>query len=294
MKKEFILHIGFSKNASTYLQKYVFPSFDSEKCYYIGKFTDEFDSINEIINIVKNREPFEYSLDELKDRLAKILEDKPHEKIIFSDETLVGSMFDNYKGGQQLASQLYNLFGNVKFIVVFRRQDRLVESMYRMMVRTGYFHSIEKYLRYYKGGFNTPDAQDYYIRNRLQSSSYLDLHILDYSARIKYYQDLLGFKNVQALPLEMLEKETNLFMNRLCHFMNVPMMKALNEKPFNTSYPISVVKLSTVLNRFSIMDTNGLGFLPLRRNRRKKDPSQKTLIDKIVSRLDMEYFYLFL
>ena len=187
MSKEFVIHIGFSRNASTYIQKFVLPLYNSEDCYYLDRNSEEFSDMNEIFRAIIQYEPFDCDIDALKKAVEKATAHITQKKIILSDETLVGSMFESYKGGHKIAELLKAVFDNVKIITVFRRQDRFMESMYRMSVRMGYFHSLRKYVRYHNGAFNTSEERQTLadIQNRSKRRNY-QRQRSRHSGRVRY------------------------------------------------------------------------------------------------------------
>ncbi len=292
MEKEVVIHLGFPRNASTYQQKYLYPLYEGDECHYVGANSDIVVDINEAFATITQSAPFDCDIRTLKQKVKKALARVPQKKIILSMEELVGPMYGNFVTGEQIARLLKEIFGNVRFIVILRRQDRFVESMYRIMVRMGYFHSLAKYLFYYKGEFYTPEAQEYHLHARLQPPASLNVHSLFYSRRVAFYQELLSKDKVLTLPLEMLEEDAAGFVKKVSDFIGVKPGGSLPASSFNASYPLGVIKFARIMNRFALSDTNGLGFLPLRWKHKKT--GRRTLWEKLFSRLDLEYFYLFL
>lgn len=170
-----IIHIGYPKCASTYLQQEVFPlvnSFSLVRHDGLLKY------------IIKTPEIL-YDVDIAKALAKKLF--KNSKNIIISDEGLV--LFESYGPNLDhrvsVCKRLHTLFPDAKILMNVRRQSNWLESWYKNLVRTGYCFTFQQFLRHCEKNFTFEG--------------------LDYFETYKLYKQM--FSNVDILPVETISKD---------------------------------------------------------------------------------------
>ena len=123
-----IIHIGYPKTGTTYLQKNIYPHLQGIK-FYDYKIAD--DLFYELIYL----DDLDYDGDKEKEKFRPLLDST--ENSLFSFESLTGAPFI-YKGANRslIPSRLKNL-GFEKVIITIRNQVDIIDSLYRQYVVQG-------------------------------------------------------------------------------------------------------------------------------------------------------------
>jgi len=238
---EMFFHIGLPKSASTFLQKNYFPQLNF---LYLGKHyqppvrfgnaLQDFErGIREIFTLSPvNIEP--HHIRAAQEGIVRLANEFKCNKMFCSNEGLVGSYAESFRNGYLIAQCLNGLFAKPKLILVIRRQDRFLESLYRQAIRNGHSLRIEKFLNYKNGEFQA-FRQDYRAN--------IDLKTLRWDLLVDFYQQLLGRENLLVLPFEMLKEDQAEFLARIAHFVGVPCVSSVSAAPANardTSFLLSI------------------------------------------------------
>lgn len=173
-----LIHIGYPKTASTWFQTHYFTNkhgfFDLTRSF----------ALNDIV-LPKQQD---FSINEVKSKLDKILLEKKDENLIsvLSHEVLVGNPQSGGYNREEIAYRLKNLFNDPKILILIRKQDLAIYSTYKQYIRTGGKCNLNDYL-------NPP------IDGRIPL---FDFGYFEYDKVIKLYQNLFGSKNVYVIPFE--------------------------------------------------------------------------------------------
>ncbi|PIE71513.1 MAG: hypothetical protein CSA22_01415 [Deltaproteobacteria bacterium] len=187
-----VVHVGFPKSLSTWLQQYYFTErmgFDRVgnpfllQQHVIDPWTLEFDpdTCRESLGIGRSGNP-----------------GVP----VLSSETLSGNLFCGGFDSKLLADRLKAVLGDARILILFREQRAMIRSLYSTGVSWGMPQSLERFLKpvspRMSPGFDP---------------AYLKYHLL-----VAYYRELFGHENVLALPMEGFSADPNGFLTRLSSF----------------------------------------------------------------------------
>jgi hypothetical protein len=217
-----LLHIGFHKTGTSWLQAHAFgskavgfASAGSEeriKRWIVAPHDLDFDP--EACRIA-----FAERIEQIESRgLAPVL----------SAERLCGDMpFGSYDSAQ-LAERLAASWPGSRVLIVIREQRAVILSSYRQYVKVGGQARLEEVLR-------PPDSK------HPHAAPYLLLHF-EYDRLIRRYHALFGEASVLVLPFELFRREPQDFVRRLVEFAGAtPQPGAIEALPFghvvNTAWP---------------------------------------------------------
>ncbi len=268
--KTVYLHLGMPKTGTTFLQTRCFPHLEGVS--YQDK------DIVELLNRVIYSNPVMLDLNRVRDEADGLLNRVNKDRLLISQERLFGDMLRNYQDNVYLTGCLKVIFPNAKLIVVIRRQDDLVEAIYKQSLQSYCYQRLNSFLNYRHKTF--ADALD---QHGLPNIDVKQINLYGY---VRNYVDHFGRDNVTVLPYELLRRDQPAFLNRLAAAINVePFHPALNYEE-NRSYSWLSCRIALLLNRFVRVEGDGsrvLQFIPnkpLSRLLRKK-PAEGGL-DKIL------------
>jgi hypothetical protein len=233
-----IIHIGYHKSASTYLQKRIFPQLTSK---YLGL-------PRPILNAIEAGPSFQ--VEELTAWVSSRLGESEQESdaqqpVILSNEELSGppeggARFDPF----EVADNLNRAYPDARILIVVRNQFDYLRSIYafRVAIKGYETRSFSKFLA-------EEGQQGLFAK-------------LEYDGLIAYYASLFGAANVLVLPLELLKGSPAQFNNLIADFCGGSLSE-VPDKPTNVStkkqvivdfwIPVNVVfrKLLKLLSPFS-------------------------------------------
>lgn len=221
MKNEIIIHIGYPKTATTWLQKEFFPKVANWNYLSPGIFNEQ------IIKI----DPFDPHLN------FDAWEEK--ERLIVSNENFIGLGRINGFIKIGLANRLKSIFPNAKIVIFIRNQLDMIASSYNWNVkRMGCTLSIKKFLNYTDGRPNQTPKYNLYHNN------YYDI--------IKLYSDLFGKENVYVFLFEEFRTNPESFIGSFCEIFDFKISEeTLNFTPFNTKLRKGLFPIIRMLNFFT-------------------------------------------
>ncbi|MFP4099094.1 hypothetical protein [Coleofasciculus sp.] len=225
-KSQILIHVGYPKTASTWLQKSVFA--DDTTGYFAPWGAKSTQLRREFVtpaysNISAEviRKTFEPGLQEAAQRrLIPVL----------SDENLSGTLSIGKGWKKEVVNRIHDIFPQGKIFVVIREQKSMLLSAYRQHVGMGHTSSIQKYI----GTGSTQSG----------STPICQLQFLNFDELIEYYQKLFGRDNVIVLPFELLKKDVKTFFDKLNDFTGASGSIDYSKKGKNVG--IKGVKLATL------------------------------------------------
>ncbi|MCF7822817.1 MAG: hypothetical protein K9N35_01450 [Candidatus Marinimicrobia bacterium] len=292
--KEIFIHVGMPKTGTSYLQKYIFHNFsgaqylDISNEYYSHIFRDIF---------FKNMLVYDKAI--LRKEISDMLSQISANKILISDEgwfgsTIGGSHF-NLSNNYYLTQLLHETFPEAKIILTIHRQDKWLESMYRHLLREGYYLGIKSFLNFRKGTFGN-------FQSAFRIGPNIDFKVVTYLPYIQNYRQCFGGKNVLIMPQELLQKNEDQFIQQLSNFLNTSYVKIQKGTiaSVNSSYLYLGSIIARNVNRLFKVKGRGGGLLPVFNYKylnykwyiRKIDkliPIQKHLINKKMRKIIMDY-----
>lgn len=206
-----VIHIGFHKAASTYLQQRVFSRIQANYVFLAGY-------KRRILDMVQSDREFdERALKEWVD--GEIRRKKTaHDLTVLSHEELSGHPH-GYKSVDPfvVAANLKQAYPNAKILIIIRNQFDYLLSLYkyRVAIKGEESRSLEKFLNE-EGGLGLFDK-------------------LEYDRIVKRYQSLFGKENVLVLPVELLRSDPEAFNAGIFAFLNVPPVSVDGLSPVNES-----------------------------------------------------------
>ena len=259
MRNKYFIHIGFPKTASTYLQTKVFPLI--EEIHFANK--EEF--VNKWLGYLRS---FDTSYFKNQPNILNKLESKygENQKILISKEGLVGNPFANFSDNTSIANTLKKSFPDAKILIIIRKQDDLLNSLYSLYLKFGGRKKIKDFLFYDENGFAHSGL--YTLDNRDPALPPLGVspHCLNYNNIISNYVEIFGEDNIKILPYELLKLNQNEFFNEIASFLECPNLNIKADKKLvNRNKMGGSVKLMRFVNRFARVDNNPIGFIPIDR-----------------------------
>src|SRR5215217_1431938 len=200
-----LLHIGYHKTGTTWLQRQVFSNAEAGFSFVARPpalrsafvVVDPFDFEPQIVR--KNFEP-------------KIWEAQEKDLVpVLSFERLSGSPYAGGYDSRPIADRLAAAFPDARIMLVIREQTRMLVSTYKQYIRKGGAASFRQYITMPTGAGRMPVFR---------------FEFLEYHRLIGYYQRLFGPEDVLVLPYELLEGGPKAFLQRIGEFAGVPATRA--------------------------------------------------------------------
>lgn len=219
--KPLLIHIGFQRTMTTWLQKELF-SYPNNDFQIVGGDT-ETDHKSRTTHIFSTLPPFENYATALHDLLDNgITAAYKNNKIpIISNEALCGNIFSGCRESKIIADSLKEAFPHAKIYIGIREQTDLIYSNWiRYITSGGYARPkewiAEKHYKDLKYPLFTPQA-------------YL------FDSVVKYYQNLFGSENVLTQPIELFKKCPETYIENIHKLLDIknqshgPTHKLVNE-----------------------------------------------------------------
>lgn len=195
-KHKVIIHPGFHKTATTYLQYQIFNN--SDYFHQLGY-------PPEISEIFEKPSEFKFSEEKAREAVQNIFglsDEKPN---ILSSETLCGNPFFGSREAKAMADRLYKTFPSAKIFFTVRRQNESARSLYKQYIKMG--------------GINK--ASVFFNRKSPPEFHQFDWETLEYGTLVEYYAQIFGDDNILVLPQEALKKNSSVFFEHMGQFMGL-------------------------------------------------------------------------
>lgn len=218
-----VLHIGYHKTATSWLQKRVFPLLSG---VYVAHQTravfEQFVSVN----------PFQFDPLGTRDRVVR---DAPADCVLMiSSERLSGHPTSAGFDSRVLADRLHQVFPHAKVLVTIRRQPDMVLACYTEYVREGGAESLRRFL-------HPPNG----IHGRLP---HFDLRYLEYHHLLDHYRGLFGPERVLVTAYEQLLESAERYVARIAEFIGSEAPAHVDRSTVNQSLSPLVVGLKRRTN----------------------------------------------
>jgi hypothetical protein len=215
-----LIHIGYPKSGSTYLQDVIF----NHPSVHLLKQPD--------IDYLATSPSF--SPDILRQSLAQARPSNPnHALTIFSQEKLSGSLNGEHpERTTQIADRLHAAYPDARVLIITRNQIEYTMSLYCWRV-------VQR-------GFETRDLHTYLhdiFETQLRKK-------LCYDALITYYTNLFGADKVKTLPFELVKSDGTRFTQELAAFTGIPLNRSPSTRRVNvTQRSKALINWSRRVNR---------------------------------------------
>lgn len=256
-----LIHIGYHKTGSTWLQRELF-NFNSD--IFVPLSLKDVPNAGKFLarNFIRSKEkyllsPFDLNKATIMEELGAILEeiDLKNRIPVMSDERLSGNPHSGGFDAKAIADRIKACFPDARIFCVIREQKDAILSAYFQYLKAGGIDKLKTYLtRSYDG--NRPGFSPYSFR-------YLEL--------ISYYYHLFSPERVLVLPYEMFRDKPGVFLMRLGDFISADLSGFSasvtvihNKRPLNAitlKFPIS----NLFLKRSSVNSYSRL-YVPMSRS----------------------------
>jgi hypothetical protein len=202
-----LLHVGYHKTATTWLQNAVFSQeslgFTSPWGSQAGIAVDEFVLVS----------PFRFDARQARSRFDAGLAEA-HDKglvPVLSNEALCGQPISGgrFEYGKYVLDRLHEAFPDGKLLIVVREQRAALLSHYRQYIANGFSGDLARFI----GGPALPPG----------FASDCPLDHFEYHALVGHAQALFGAGSVLVLPFEMLKEERERFLSEIYRLVRRPM-----------------------------------------------------------------------
>ena len=249
--KTLLIHIGYHKTASTWLQRDFFrnDNFGFYSPWKREKIATDFilpDGLT--FNENQIRSTYEEDIDK-----ALAFDKVP----VISHERLAGYPASGGYDCKKLADHLHAVFPKAKILIVIRRQRDILKSWYKEYIYDGGALS-------YKVFFNSIGPKHIV---RVPHFRYI---YYEYDRLISYYQSLFSKDNILVLPYELLRIDPSDFSKQICNFTGVRYIEKKFVKKQNVGKRLVEMDFLRFLNRifyFNQLNPYALFSMPTFRNR---------------------------
>jgi len=250
MSDELLIHVGFPKTATTWLQNELFVSGND----VFEPFSMTNSGPSTLANVMlKTSEgylaPSFWKTDVLVKeeylRIIKKLKNKSDKIKVLTSEHLSGNQHSSGFDAKINADRLKEMFPKAKILIVIKEQSSFLVSNYFQYLHRGGTLSYKKYF-----------GQKY------QQRPLLSPHSIDYLDFVSYYQELFGADKMLVLPYELFNREPQKFLSIIGKFVNrtIVVNSAAIEKKYNNRQDywllykfrsLNYFRFSNALNNYS-------------------------------------------
>lgn len=210
-----LLHVGYHKTATTWLQNAVFSreslGFTSPWGPQAGIAVDEFVLVS----------PFRFDANQARSRFDAGLAEARDKGLVpvLSNEALCGQPISGgrFEYGKYVLERLHEAFPDGKVLIVVREQRAALLSHYRQYVANGFSGDLASFI----GGPELPPG----------FASDCPLDHFEYDALVGHAQALFGAESVLVLPFEMLKEERERFLAEIYRLVRRPMAAVPDHAP---------------------------------------------------------------
>src|SRR5215204_551922 len=192
-----LLHIGYHKTGTTWLQRHVFGDY--------GTGFSQLGGAQRLIAV----DPFDFRPKRIRKQMERKMGQAQAQGLVpvLSSERLSGEPHFGGYDSELIADRLATVFPNAKVLVIVREQTSMFLSIYKEYIRRGGAASLRQYLATPRDGYWLPQFR---------------FEFLEYHRLITRYQDLFGAESVMVLPYELLRRQPTTFLGQIGEFVSVP------------------------------------------------------------------------
>lgn len=241
-----LIHIGYHKTGTTWLQKTLFERpdkgfFPINKKGFVPNRSDKY---AEYAHHVAQRffftHPFQFDGDRFRDEIRNEIDWGREGIPVLSSERLSGNPHSGGYDSKEIAYRLHAVFQGAKIFIVIREQSSMILSNYFQYLSFGGARSLKDYI-----------GREYDGRIPLFSKDHFRYHHL-----VNLYQNLFGKDRVLVLPYEMFKRSPKGFIETLGRFSEAKIPLDLPyERYENRGSARLVLNLMRLLNLFLVKDS---------------------------------------
>jgi len=247
MDQRIVLHTGFMKTGTTFLQNGVFPALPQVALY---SYADGRPFVDMGIRVRKGAPestwPAEIGI--LHGWTAR--SDRPVQ--LFSWEGLVGGYLADYAQFPDLTRFLKTAFHDAHILLVIRRQGDMAESLYRQSLQTYHWPTVETFLNRTAGGYGAfqPAGQ-----------ANIDVRSLNFLRFVEGYEAAFGAERVHVVPYEWLRADPERFYAALSAALGTNVTTPSRVGADNRGYSVLAAGVARTLNPLFRTEHNPRGVL---------------------------------
>lgn len=191
-----LLHIGYHKTGTTWLQQYLFSS---RAHGFISPL-----STAEMMDRIVLPHPLDFSASECREGIERRLGEITSDGLtpVLSNERFSGHPHSGGYDSKVLADRLKEMFPTARVFMCIREQEQAILSSYNQYIRTGGAISIASYLN---------------VAERSRVPLFDFRHFM-YHRLIGYYQSIFGKQNVLVLPFRLFTQDTSRYVSSIIEF----------------------------------------------------------------------------
>ena len=232
MKKPTIIHIGYHKTGTTYLQKNVFEN-NPKLFNRVPQPT--------IRNTLILPSPLRYDSEPFE---TLCLSNSLEKRLVISNEYISSNIHNGDYMSAITADRLKQVIPSAKIIIGIREQVSMITSAYSQYIKARGSLSIRDYL--------------YSPISKLFNFNHLQYHSL-----IEYYMNLYGKENILILPYEVLKTNPRLYLKTVFEFIEEPdLIETIDfdvQSKLNPSMSSFALQVKRFFNPFIMQTFPGLG-----------------------------------
>ena len=233
-----VVHIGYHKTATTWLQRQFFPALgDRVALFGLDRLWDELIAPS----------PLDFDPGRCKRYLAGLIDAHPRKVCVFSAERLSGNPHSGGYDAKEMADRIEASFGGPKILILVREQVAMIVSTYKQYVRMGGICSFDEYL--------APPRDGRMPLFRLGNFCYHRL--------VEYYVKRFDASRVLVLPYELLQRDRAGFARQVLDYVGLHDLE-LPEQGLDARMNVSLTDLQTRLKRWVNLLSVGDSLYPVR------------------------------
>jgi Sulfotransferase family len=223
-----LLHIGYHKTGTTWLQRHVFG--DSETGFSQMGGAQRLIAVN----------PFDFRPKRIRKQMGRKIDQAQAQGLVpvLSSERLSGEPHFGGYDSELIADRLAAVFPDARILVVVREQTSMFLSIYKEYIRRGGAASLRQYLAAPRDGYWMPQFR---------------FEFLEYHRLIARYQKLFGAESVMVLPYELLLAQPGTFLGQIGEFVGLPVVEP-QVRRLNVSFSAFALALKRHANRYFVLD----------------------------------------
>lgn len=238
--------IGLAKTGSSFFRQKIFPNCkDTLKIYGLP---DEKNPISELINYIGKLQQI-YSrdfnakiidiniVDQFKSKIDKFLKNVKETNVVINWPSFVGSFGgarDDFNSMEHISDVLQRIFGRVKILLIIRKQDDYIYSLYTTYLKRGGYNEIDKFINL---NFAKQPKNEISIKPQC----------CDWNKIFDIY--LKNHFRVLCIPYELIKTKPEIFFNDIFKFLNIKIPEIVNEK-INFGYTSASQELLRKFSKF--------------------------------------------
>ncbi|PKA42024.1 sulfotransferase (plasmid) [Rhizobium sullae] len=232
---DILIHIGYHKTGSTYLQDHCFQPIN-------GYSSDIGGSRTRIVKDIAFPDNFTFDPSGCRNLYLPYIETARVNglRFVLSHERLSGYPPSGGYDRMLIADRLVHTFPSARILIVVREQVSLIRSIYSQYITDGGNLSLDRFLE-------TPEPQ-------LGRMPGFRLEVYEFDRLIRHYQELFG--RVLVLPFEMMVRDLEGFVGQITQFMEMPPPAVIAKVLTNSRRPVTMQVIQRFANR--LMSNNEL------------------------------------